>query len=139
MKIKSILFGSIVSVFIFSGCTYKNATIDYRKYNAYSQNLGGNVKYKEIAPITATSSSFFWTDCSEITTNVLRELQSKAKALGGNGVIDVKWSTDNGWSLTPTCETQWGWAVAYIIPVFGPWVQRAHAEGVAVKFINNNK
>ena len=140
MKTLKITFSLILTgSFLFTGCTYKNATINYKNYNAYSGGEAGNIKYKEIAPISATSNGFLWDDCTKLTENTLRELNSKAKALGGNGVIRVKWATDNGWSLTPTCETQWGWSALYILPVFGPWVQHSHAEAVAIKITGESK
>ena len=106
-------------MFALTGCTYKTATIKYSKYKIYSQNLGGNVKYKEIAPIKACSSSFIWTDCAEIAEDTLKKLQEKAKTLGGDGVIDVKWYVDDGKVLTPTCQEQWGWFALYILPGLG--------------------
>ncbi|GAB6045392.1 hypothetical protein JCM11957_09900 [Caminibacter profundus] len=135
---KSIISTLIAGSFLITGCTYKTATIKYNDYNAYSQNLGGNRNYKEIAPIRACASGFVWEDCVSIASNTLETLNEKSKALGGNGVIKVKWVHNDQYVITPTCVTQWGWFALYILPGFGPWVQRACAEGIAVKFIDQN-
>ena len=133
---KIILSIGIIVSFLLTGCTYKTATISYKKYNTYTQNLGGNVAYKEIAPIDACASGFIWDDCSKITSRVLQRLQEKSQTLGGNGVIKVQWFLDNQTVLMPTCKEEWGWFAIYILPGFGPWVQKACAEGIAVKFLD---
>ena len=134
--LKSLIIG--ITGLVLTGCTYKTATISYNPYNAYAEPQGGNVKYKEIAPVHACASGFVWSNCAEITQEVLQRLQEQAKTLGGNGVINIKWSYKNSFVLTPTCEVQWGWFALYILPGLGPWVQRACAEGVAVKFLDRN-
>jgi len=134
--LKSMMIG--VTGLMLVGCTYKNATISYKPYNAFSETEGGNLKYKEIAPISACSSGFVWDNCAKLTQQTLQKLQEQAKVLGGNGIINVKWSYRGNFVLTPTCKEQYGWFLAYILPGFGPWVQRSCAEGVAVKFLDKN-
>ena len=135
-KVLGILFFFAI---LFTGCTYKTAVIKYNKFNAYSQNLGGNIQYKEIAPVKSCASDFIWKDCSEVSEEALKRLQEQAKVLGGNGLVNVTWYSDESNVLTPTCKIQWGWFLLYILPGLGPWVQSACVQGVAVKFIDNTK
>ena len=130
--LKSLMIG--ITGLAITGCTYKNATISYKPYNAYAEPQGGNMKYQEIGPVHACSYGFVWDDCAKLAQNTLQRLQEQAKVLGGNGVINVKWSYNDSFTLTPTCKQENGWFALYIIGGLGPWVQRACAEGVAVKF-----
>ncbi|AZV46623.1 hypothetical protein C3L23_04835 [Nautilia sp. PV-1] len=139
MKIKNIIMGSIVGLFLFTGCTYKNAELNYKQYHAYTLSEGGNLKYKEIGPIYASASGFAWDDCSDIASKVLKRLESKAKALGGDDVINIKWYGEHSLYTIPTCKCGCGWFALYIIGGLGPWVQTAKAEGVAIKFLDSNK
>ncbi len=134
--LKSLAIG--IAGLALTGCTYKTATMSYKPYNAFSQSEGGNLKYKEIAPIRACSSDFVWVSCVHTTKKTLRLLQDEAKIMGGNGVVDVKWEFGDKYATVPICQDQWGWFALYILPGFGPWVQKACAQGVAVKFLDRN-
>jgi hypothetical protein len=120
---------------LFSGCTYKNTTLDYKHYNAYTNFSGGNRHYREISPVSACASGFIWEDCKEIASEALKKLRQKAQVLGGDGVIDVKWEGEDGKVLMPTCREEWGW-FALILPGLGPWTKKACVEGVAVEFVD---
>jgi len=135
LLISCLLGGAI----LFSGCTYKNAEVNYKQYHAYSATEAGNFKYKEIGPIYASVSGFAWDECAELTSKVLRDLESKAKALGGDAIIDVKWYGENGLYTIPTCRCGCGWFALDIIGGLGPWVQTAKAEAIAIKFIKDKE
>ena len=136
---KLLVVASVGIAVLFSGCTYKHATINYKPYNAYSESEGGNIKYKEVGPVHACSSGFVWDDCGVLAQQTLRKMQEQAKILGGDAVVGVKWYYKDFFVLTPTCEERLGWFALYILPGFGPWVQNACAEGSAVKILDKNQ
>lgn len=105
---------------------------NYKKYNAYSNVQAGNLKYEEIAPVYDCVSSFSWEDdysCKKITEKALANIETKAKQLGGNGIVNVKWSK----SIIDKNM--------YNYPVCGNGFIRVNTcvSGTAIKFINKDK
>jgi len=136
---KSLMLVSLVGMgVLFSGCSYKQVSgVDYKDFNAYSTAEAGNIGYKSLSPVYATTNGFLWTNCGEMSRAVLKKLESAAKAKGGDGIVNVKWVGDNGNLYDiPTCEYQYGWLIPYILPALGPWTSNAKASAIAVKFTN---
>lgn len=127
--LKSLMIG--IAGLAINGCTYKTATISYNDFKNLHNN---NVKYQKIRPIYACSSGFIWENCSKLARDTVLRLQDQAKALGGDGIINIKWSYKDSFVLTPTCKEQNAWFALYILGGLGPWVQTACAEAEAVKF-----
>ena len=120
---------------VVSGCSHSTGLVDYRIYNMYSAGQTGNLHYEEIVPVKEEQSGFVWDSCTQVTTDVASALFSRARAMGGNGLMNVRWfdATTARFGNIPKCKTQWGWFFALVLPGFGPWVTVATAEASIVK------
>lgn len=91
------------------------------------------MKYEELMPITESVSGFVWDSCDKVASDVAGVMFDRAKAVGGNALMNVTWFAENGPVTTPTCKTGYGWFALYIIGGLGPWVKSASAEASIIK------
>lgn len=126
MRILGILF----LVLCVAGCVKSTATVDLKPKDVYA-GLPSDKKFKEIGAVQGQSRWFVWANCDELVSEVADEMLRRAKFMGGDAVIRVRWLNDFN---EPTCNRRLGWFALLIYPGFGPWVTNAEAEGVAVKF-----
>lgn len=117
-----------------TGCitTKSEGFVNYKAVGDVYGTKPQAVDYEEVGMMKASTSSFFWTSCDNVCKEAVLELKDQSKDRGGDSLIDVTYSYGSTQSKTPTCSTHWSWAYLYILPVFGPWVQKCNVEGVAV-------
>jgi len=143
-----VAFVVITTVFL-SSCSVSKGIVEYRKFNMYTAANAGNMKYEELIPITESASGFVWDSCDKVASDVATIMFDRAKAAGGNALMNVKWFAENGSVTTPTCKTGYGWFALFIAGGLGPWVKSASAEASIIKlnedalkdtsFIQNNQ
>ncbi|APJ03682.1 hypothetical protein [Silvanigrella aquatica] len=138
IRIKKICL-SLLAPLIFSSCITSVGKVNYNQYNM-TNSIMKNSKNLNMR-VQSTKRSFFWTSCEDLVQSVLDDLNEQTKEFGGNYIENIRFTTiDNPSTTTPVCETDWGWAIAYVAPVFGPWVKSASASGdlVYVDSLNTN-
>jgi len=130
---------SLVGTLLLTGCTYKSAGFVKYDKKFYSATEAGNQSYKEIGPVMVSESDFIWTDCNIIARNALEKLYSTTIANGGDSVMNIKWTGENGLQFqSAQCQQQYGWLLVW--PLFlGPWTQHVRVEGTIIKFDDNKK
>ncbi len=107
------------------GCVYQHLSIAQANYgdrNLFSDPDAGNnrYKYKEIGPVEASASGKLAVSCEELVDRAASNLNQSAVELGGNGVIGVRWESETGMGLDPTCKKKTGWFVRTPRP---PWLR----------------
>lgn len=70
--------------------------------------------------------------CATLSSVALNELEQKAKELGADAVIDLKW--DGQTTRHPECSRYWGWYLVSPIAWFIPGTLDATVSGKPIKF-----
>ena len=129
------LFGCALMVSL--GCTASHAYIDYSKFSAFAGEPGSNglASAQGLGPLHAEVSSFVWSSCDDMVSELLEELRNKSTMRGGNAIAEIRFEDHEGnYVMDPTCVQEWGWVFlypAFLLPVTKTVVARAQAVQVA--------
>ncbi|MBU3915118.1 hypothetical protein KKA14_06235 [bacterium] len=134
MKNKIIKAFSFLFTLSLIGCSHSEVIFNYSKFNMYSASSAGNLKYKEISPISEEANGFVWDSPEKVVLTVASNLFSKAKSSGGNGLMNVEWFYEDEMPYTnmPTCRTAWGWFALGGVGGLVPWLRYSRAKGVII-------
>lgn len=121
----------IAAALLLQACSHKFIRdVDYKKYNLYSSENAGNIKYKDFGPVIAENSGNLFSSCSYIIEGALEELLAMTKQKGGNAIVNVKWSKGDFSTPMPTCTTRYGFLL-FFPAAFGPWMKVVEVSGTA--------
>jgi len=89
--------------------------------------------FKELPVISVEKNANMFNRCATLSSVALNELEQKAKELGADAVIDLKW--DGQTTQHPECSRYWGWYLfAAPIAWFIPGTLDATVSGKPIKF-----
>lgn len=90
--------------------------------------------YTELPSITVEKNANMFNICATLSSIALNELEYKAKELGADAIIDLKW--DGEVTKEAECSRYWGWYLPPFLPVswFVPGTLDATVSGTPIKF-----
>lgn len=116
------------------------SNVNYAKYNAHTTSRSISSTFTDIGRISTDNSDFIFKSCEKIAEDTLAELINKARAMGGNAVTNLEWTTHHDLkTLTPTCEIGWGWFAIYVVGGLGPWVKSVEVSATVVNIPEGRK
>ncbi len=113
---------AVVSVFglIFSGCSYKAGYTDIDNTFYKTKKDIESKKFEEIGTVSLVENGWLFSSCDTMGRESTIKLEQKAKSLGADAVIDIRWQGEQGiMTKYPQCKTAWGWVLlwpAWFIP-----------------------
>lgn len=113
-----------------AGCSTPTGLSRYSDFTEVKLSSGPVQGGTELGQVHGSKGGAIWVDCTESTTDALREVIGEAKSLGANAVGNLKWRATN--TSTPSCKKGWGWVMIWpmlLTPVF----MSAAVDGTAYK------
>jgi len=104
----------------FSGCSYKSGHTNVDKTFFKTTKDVKEKKYEELGNVSLVENGWLFSSCDSMGTESINKLEQRAKMLGADAVVNVKWQGDSGIQTSyPQCHTAWGWILlwpAWLIP-----------------------
>ena len=120
-----------------SGCSYKSGYTNVNKTFFKTTKDVKEKEYEELGNVSLVENGWLFSSCDSMgTESILRLEQQKAKSLGADAVVNVKWQGSQGIQTSyPQCQTAWGWILLW--PAwFIPGTSDATVSGTMIKYTN---
>ena len=118
----------------FNGCSYKSGATDIDKRFFKSTKDVKKQNYEELGTVSLVEDGWLFSSCDDMGRNSIQKLEQKAKSLGADAVVNVKWQGDQGIQTSyPQCHTAWGWVLLW--PAwFVPGTSTSTVSGTMIKY-----
>ena len=137
---KKLLNLTVVAVISFglSGCSYKKGSTKVDKKFFKTHKDVKEKKYEELGGVSLVEDGWLFSSCNTMGADSIKKLELKAKSLGADAVVNVKWQGESGIQTDyPQCHTGWGWVLLW--PAwFIPGTSNATISGTMIKYKSNN-
>lgn len=117
-----------------AGCSYKAGYTDVDKKFFKTSKEMKQQNYEELGNVSLIEDGWLFSSCNKMGDTSIKKLKEKAKSLGADAVINVKWQGDHGIQTDyPQCKTQWGWILLW--PAwFVPGTSDTTISGTMIKY-----
>ncbi len=97
-----------------TGCSYKSGATNVNKQFFKTTKEVKEKKYEELGSVSLVENGWLFSSCDSMGTESILYLEQKAKSLGADAVVNVKWQGDHGIQTSyPQCHTGWGWILLW--------------------------
>ena len=120
----------------FSGCSYKSGYTKVDKTFFKTKKEVKENSYEDLGNVSLIQDGWLFSSCDKMGKESIKNLESKAKSLGADAVVNVKWQGEHGIQTNyPQCKTQWGWVLLW--PAwFIPGTSDVTISGTMIKYTN---
>lgn len=125
-SVRTLIYATFVTrtllVLTLFGCSTHRVALDSK--------LPNNDKGRSLGYVTGESGGFIWSGCQKRAQKSLDELVANAKALGADGLSEVRWDATG--TSDPGCRRIWPFAVLWPFALT-PMFMNTRVEAVAIK------